>query len=245
MKWGSVRFSMVDTVPRSSGIRRSGNTWTPSIAVASTSHHCRRRKWNDEPAAAPPVLGLLSHDLLGKVPAQEQHVVRHGLEQPPWRYDGDVHPREIASLLVGVPVSHEFERLPTDTDVVQKGGTLGGGAVGGDAPAGLLEFGQQAGELCFERLHSPGKIDQRFLPIHTPGSFVFQQPVYRVPGLSRQRDEEAKRTAVDGNALDLPELKAKAPDQPVECRDREVAKVLMIDRIELCAPDQVPEVRHL
>ena len=59
------------------------------------------------------------------------------------RNDGDVHPGEIASLLVRAPVRDEFERVPADTDVVQEGGAFGGGAVGGDPLARLLESGQQ------------------------------------------------------------------------------------------------------
>ena len=51
------------------------------------------------------------------------------------------------SLLVGVAIDDEVERLGADAEGVEQGAPLGGGAVGGDPIALLLEPPEQRPQL--------------------------------------------------------------------------------------------------
>jgi hypothetical protein len=50
-------------------------------------YHPWPRNRDNEPAATPPILGQLRHDLVCYVPGQKEHIVRLGLQQPLGRRD--------------------------------------------------------------------------------------------------------------------------------------------------------------
>src|SRR5438046_7372561 len=109
--------------PRSSSNRSRSIAYAPATAVSvkiisGASHHAHVRDRHDEPAAAPPVLGLLLQNFVGEVPREQEDVRRLPLEQPLRRFDRQVDARHESPLLVRAAIDDEVEVLAADARVV-------------------------------------------------------------------------------------------------------------------------------
>src|ERR1051326_1578508 len=80
---------------------------------------------NDELATARAILRLLRENLAGKIPRQQQHVVRHICEQLLRWKDFQVRARRVETLLDRAAVDNEIECLTAESAVIQKRAAFG------------------------------------------------------------------------------------------------------------------------
>src|SRR5262249_53373266 len=144
-------------------------------------------------------------------------------------------------------VGHEGDAVLADAEGVQERAALGRGAVSGDplafSPEPVDEGEQASPEVVYSAAEGPVRFEIR----DSPSPLLFEQGVpgralvatFAVP------DEEPQRSAVDGQALDVLQYEPVAREQGHEGGDREVAEVLVVDRVELQAVEEVLEVRDL
>jgi len=138
-----------------------------------------RRKGEDETTAGVAVILLLREDFLGEVPGEQQGVIGTESEQIPGRYDGQVGAGGEASLLGGAAVGDELdaiEVIPADAIEVEQGGTLGRGAIGGDAFSFGTELAEQLEEVFAQGVHPAGKVGAVGGLIHALAGFLIEKP---------------------------------------------------------------------
>ncbi len=57
-------------------------------------------------------------------------------------------------------------------------------------------------------------------------------------------EEKAQRATVNGHALDVVQIQPMLPEQFIQRRDREVAEVLVVDRVEFHMIDEIHHIGH-
>src|SRR6185312_3752058 len=197
----------------------------------------------DETTPAATVFVLLGHDLFFEIPGEDQHVVRLGLEQPLRRLDRQSHAGNVAPLLVNVAVDDEIEQLRPEPGVVEHDRAFGRRPVAGDVGAAALQVLQQGGQLRADRGHAYR--EPRVIGKTVQAEALLALQVFR-DGASRARvlfNEQAEGAAVNSQRLDAIQKQAVALEQIAQRGDREVAQVLVIDRVELAVIDEIAHVR--
>src|SRR5579862_8004049 len=119
--------------PRSSSISSGSTMYAPAIPaemnlifrVAPTRgraplNNAWLRNRHDESPAAPPVFILLPENLIGKIPREQQHVIRHLLEQLLRRADRQMRARRVEPLLCRAAINHKIQHVPSDAAVIQQ-----------------------------------------------------------------------------------------------------------------------------
>ena len=132
---------------------------------------------------------------------------------------------------------------------VQQRAALGRRAVGGDARArrpSARRAARRAPPRARRRASANASygVERRRRPSPPPRRAASRHRVRRlahVPG----GGEDPQRAAVDRDALDVDDDEPVAREQRVERGEREVAEVLVVDRVELAAVDHVLDVRRL
>src|SRR6185437_8536672 len=199
---------------------------------------------NDETTPAATIFVLLGHDLFFEIPGEDQHVVRLRLEQPLGRLDRQSHARNEAPLFVNVAIDDEVEQRGPESGVVEHDGALGRRSIARDAGAATLQVLQERGQLRADGGHAYGEA-------RVVGKTVKSQPALALQVFPRRAsrprvllDEQPKGSAVNGERLDAVQKQAVALEQIAQRGDREVAQVLVIDRIELAVIDEVAYIRR-
>src|SRR2546425_11534509 len=96
----------------------------------------------------------LSHDLVLKIPRQDQHVVGPRLAYLLRRTDGDMGPRQKLALLVGVTVHGVSQEIRPDAAVVQQSVALAWSSVADDGAALPFGLNQELEQPTFGLLYS-------------------------------------------------------------------------------------------
>src|SRR5258708_5996867 len=147
-----------------------------SIPLSTSSLYDRRPgDRNDEFAAALAVLRLLSQDLVGEIPGEQQCVVRLVFAQSRRVEDLQAVNRKSLALFVQTPIDHVLQVLLPDAAVTRQRDTLGGCAIGGNARSAVLQFIQHAAQRSLQLRNSGGESCIRRIIEHLPCLLSFQQ----------------------------------------------------------------------
>ena len=154
-----------------------------------------------------------------------------------------MRPGHVEPVLVHVAVDDEVDELGPDAGVVEERAALGGGAVGRDALPLALQPVEQRGQLRTNRLHP---VAERCVVRQVGEALLALGLEERPRGILLVRgtaDPPAQGAAVQAReVLDRVEVQPVAAHQGVDRRAREVAEVLVVDRVELAVVDQVADV---
>src|SRR6266851_544939 len=210
-------------------MRRSGTTLTPSI----NSNNLRRRNGDDKPAAPFAVGVLLLEDLIGQVPRQQEQVIGAALLNNLGGKDGQVGARRIQSLLDGRPIDDEVQRLAADAAVIQQGRAFGGGSIARQARIVLFEVREEPAQLTFQLPHPGSELGVELYAVEAGRPFLLKQLANRIRRRARASDVELQRATVDRKTLDVDDGEPVPAEQRLQRDEREVAEVLVVDRVEL------------
>ena len=104
--------------------------------------------------------------------------------------------------------------------------------------------GDQPGQPLADVLCRLGEVRVALEPIEAARMLALEQLAHRrLHGLGLA-DIEPQRAAVDREPADVVQHQTMAPEQPVERGDREIAQMLVVDRVELAVIDQVDQIGH-
>jgi hypothetical protein len=153
-----------------------------------------------------------------------------------------VHARHEQALLVHVAVDHEVDQVGVDAGVVDQRGALGRRPVGGDRLALRLEVAQQGQEAVADAFDPGGEVLVVADVEHAQLLLLTQVPLHVVAGLVVLAEVPAEGAPVEvGEVLDVVEEQPVAAHQGVDGGAREVAEVLVVDRVELAVLDEVAD----
>src|SRR5436190_3315409 len=100
------------------------------------------RKRDDEPSAPAAISVLLFQDFFGKVPGQQQYVIRHVFQQMLRRKNAELGTRRVVALLSSAAIDHISEHLLTKSKTIQQSAAFGRCAIDCDPLAALLQLAQ-------------------------------------------------------------------------------------------------------
>ena len=207
------------------------------------SDHGHLGDGHNELSAAPAELALLSEDFIRKVPCQQQHVVGPPFQQRLGRQDWQVVARREAALLELTAVDNELDQPPIDAERIHQRAALGRSTIGRDPMPRVLQPLQQRQQLLLEARDPVGEIAIVAESQQTLGLFLRQQlgNVSRhLPALMRH--EQPQRAAMDWKQFDVADHQTVASAERLDRTHRVIAKVLVIDRVELKLVDEVTDV---
>jgi hypothetical protein len=142
------------------------------------------------------------------------------------------------------PVDDEINRALVDPEEVEEGGPLRRCAVRSDPRALAFQLAEQRNELVLESGDPRREVFVELERRNVLRLFRKHRLNTRVSrACAGLREEDADRATVDREAFDVMNLEAVASCELVESREREIAKVLVVNRVELAVLDEVAHVR--
>jgi hypothetical protein len=119
-----------------------------------SSYDSQSRYWYDEFAATVVVATLLLHDLVRKIPGENQQIVWLVGEQCPRMMNWKVVPTHVAAMLYWIKIDQVVENPGVDSGHIHHRASFGCRSVSGDALSGLLDLMQRSSEIIDQRLYS-------------------------------------------------------------------------------------------
>ena len=150
--------------------------------------------------------------------------------------------------LYGAAIDDEVDESWLQRQAVQERAPLRGRAVGGDPLARRLQLAPAASRPGGGWRRLAGRSSRYGRAVAAPHdcSSASRSSTERSRSRgSRTRGHDPQRAAVDRQPLDTADAQAVPREEPVERGQREVAEVLVVDRVELAAVDQVLDVGRL
>ena len=191
----------------------------------------------------------LFHDLVLKVPRQNEHIIRPALQYPLGRVNGNLHPGQIAPLLVRTAIDGEADQFRPHAAVIQQRAALRRRAVTGNQLSLASRGDEELQHLALHVDHPVGEpvVDRQ---LRQPGCQFLRQHIMQprsVPSrtIPRVTGMDAQRTAMRRQTIDVEYRQAMTREHLVDHQQRKIRKVLMIDRVELAFRDQPQQVRKL
>ena len=141
-----------------------------------------------------------------------------------------------------------MDEIRADAAIVQQHGALRGRAIPGDGPAVLHQPSQQGDQAVAVLRHragepvEPRRAGKALLPLAIDERPDGGRVLARAGGRGAIDPDGA---AVDGHGIDANDRQAGRLVQPGERRHREVAEVLVVDRVVFQPIEKLPEIGHL
>src|SRR5208283_5276087 len=226
------------------------NPVRPGLTTPSTRrrlNHPRQRYRNYEFSPAAQIGRLLSDDLIGYIPRQDDGVIWHPCEQLRGRQNRHMRAGQEQTLLMGAAVNGKLDHIPADCAVVQKGVSLGRRAVSRHPLTRLFYLAKRGAKLVLERRNL---LPERRVASGAGKAVLFLFFQHRTnPAFDRtyagMLKEDSQRAAVDRLPDNIPQLQARARHQISYCAERIVENVLVVDRVEFNLVEQIAQIRKL
>ena len=144
----------------------------------------------------------------------------------------------ILALLVDVAIDHKINEIPVNPDGVKQGRPFGRRRIRCDRCSLRFQTAQQPGKFPLQGVDSCGKIAEVSDPIEPPCLLMRKLRLHACINALLWLDVQAKRAAVNRKMLDLVEIETMTAKQLIERSDREIAEMLVVNRIKFAMLDQ-------
>ena len=216
-----------------------------TLRAGRQSHNPRAGNGDDEAPSAIAVFLLLLEYLLGKIPRQQQKVIRHALQKDLIRHNWNVLAGHKASVLVSVAIGHKINELFSDSAVVDKSASLCRCSIGGNMGASSLQFLKQVTQVVSDIPDFLSKVVVVGKLSDVERRLGLQHIAHGRGGMLRLFDIDAKRAAVNREMLHVIEEKGVHAEETVQGSQGKITEMLVIDGVEFAAIHQILHVGHL
>ena len=146
------------------------------------------------------------------------------------------------------PIDNEVDRVGADPTIIQQGGAFRGRAVCRNCVPGRFEIGEQRSQPRAQVFNGrrESRVERELL--HAERGLLCRERGHRRRNRQRRAREaccDTKAAAMDRNPLDIANGQPLIAARARQCPEREVTEMLVIDRVELEALDEVAHIWHL
>src|ERR1035437_1996862 len=217
------------------------------MATVQINDKFRNRRYK-VPAPSLDVLKLLLHFRL-QVPGQNDDVRWLRVLEARLVHNRNATARHVLALLCRIAIRYERNQIGPYAGVVHQGVTLGRGPIGGDKLVLALGIQQESKEIVLDFVALGLEAGVVASSGHPGLRFAFQQFVHfgaaRVLAGVAALGKHADATSVGGVFFHIEYREPVGGKDPVNRRERQIGKVLVVDGVKLAFGNQLEQVRKL